>query len=533
MSFATAMLKKKRQQAEERKRREEELEAKIAAGEGLKLAARAAEAGPKLPPKPPKRMGNPVVYFDIEIGAQGLRDGEAAGRLVFELFSDTVPVTAENFRALCTGEKGTGKTTSCKLHYKGSPVHRVIPGFICQGGDFQRGDGTGGESIYGGEFVDENFSMKHVGAGLLSMANAGKNTNGSQFFITLASCPHLDGKHVVFGKVRNRDGMDLVEKMGSLGTREGEPRKRIIISGCGEIMDETNRPLEDSRRDEDDHRRDRRRDRRREDEEDRARAKEEERRKEEEEKEKEKEREREEKEREKEKEREREREKEKEKEREKEESAANDKDSERGREDKLEKKAKKEKKKDKDRRRGEKDEKSDKKDKRRSRSRSKDRRRERSRDRSKERRRDDDDEDRSKRRRRDDDDDRGRTRRRRFTEQDEDAGKQEEDSKEVPLWKRKSNDEEQEADETAQAMQAVRGILTTTEADIKKLEDEANDWGAKMHLVHPIEVVEVKLTELLVRLDAVESAESRELAKKIKTLGERLGKAKLMCVPTS
>merc|ERR1719389_604407 len=147
-----------------------------------------------------------------------------------ELYSDVVPKTAENFRALCTGEKGIGKSGK-PLHYKGSSFHRIIPDFMCQGGDFTHGDGTGGESIYGEKFEDENFKIKHTKKGLLSMANAGKNTNGSQFFITLKDTPHLDGKHVVFGEVL--EGYDeVVKKIEALGTSSGSPNKAVVIVDC-------------------------------------------------------------------------------------------------------------------------------------------------------------------------------------------------------------------------------------------------------------------------------------------------------------
>ena len=171
-------------------------------------------------------MSNPQVFFDISVG------GTPAGRIIMELYADVVPKTAENFRALCTGEKGTGRSGKA-LHFKDSFFHRVIPGFMAQGGDFTVGNGTGGESIYGEKFRDENFITKHQGRGTLSMANAGPHTNGSQFFLCFEDTAWLDGKHVVFGKVV--DGLDVLDTVEAVGSESGACSKKVKVTDSGMV----------------------------------------------------------------------------------------------------------------------------------------------------------------------------------------------------------------------------------------------------------------------------------------------------------
>ncbi|KAF0930436.1 hypothetical protein E2562_032777 [Oryza meyeriana var. granulata] len=177
----------------------------------------------------PASKTNPRVFLDIDIG------GERVGRVVIELFADKLPATAENFRRLCTGER-SARSGKNNLHYKGSTFHRVVPGFMCQGGDITAGNGTGGESALEGAgryFNDEGFGVKHDGPGVVSMANAGPNTNGSQFFITIDRAPWLDGRHVAFGRVV--DGMDVLRAVDRAGTWSGKTVKPVMIADCGEL----------------------------------------------------------------------------------------------------------------------------------------------------------------------------------------------------------------------------------------------------------------------------------------------------------
>ncbi|KAG8043169.1 hypothetical protein GUJ93_ZPchr0012g20591 [Zizania palustris] len=178
----------------------------------------------------PPSMSNPRVFLDIDI------DDEKMGRVEIELFADMVPRTAENFRLLCTGERGNSRHSGKKLHYKGSTFHRVVPGFMCQGGDITVGNGTGGEPALpdaGRHFPDEGFKVPHDGPGVVSMANAGPNSNGSQFFITVDKAPWLDNRHVAFGRVVT--GMDTVRAIDSAGSSSGKTVKPVVIADCGQF----------------------------------------------------------------------------------------------------------------------------------------------------------------------------------------------------------------------------------------------------------------------------------------------------------
>eukprot|EP00421_Protoceratium_reticulatum_P012684 CAMPEP_0168386354 /NCGR_PEP_ID=MMETSP0228-20121227/15385_1 /TAXON_ID=133427 /ORGANISM="Protoceratium reticulatum, Strain CCCM 535 (=CCMP 1889)" /LENGTH=388 /DNA_ID=CAMNT_0008399553 /DNA_START=39 /DNA_END=1205 /DNA_ORIENTATION=- len=208
----------------------------IAVGLGLALyqhftRSPPPERGPLLSVDQATNSLNPRVFFDMEVG------GKPAGRVEIELFAKVAPRTAENFRALATGERGVGQSGK-KLHYKGSSFHRIIPGFMCQGGDFTSGDGRGGESIFGRNFRDEwaHGVVHHTEPGLLSMANRGPDTNGSQFFITVAKTPWLDGRHVVFGRVVK--GMDVVKAMEAVGSKSGKPSEPAVIVDSGELGDD-------------------------------------------------------------------------------------------------------------------------------------------------------------------------------------------------------------------------------------------------------------------------------------------------------
>eukprot|EP00890_Picochlorum_soloecismus_P005796 jgi/Picsp_1/6217/NSC_03571-R1_peptidyl-prolyl cis-trans isomerase h len=173
-----------------------------------------------------RNKDNPVVFFDVSIGDVPI------GRLQMELFSDICPKTCENFRQLCTGEF---KQNEHPIGYKNCTFHRIIKGFMIQGGDFTKHNGTGGVSIYGTKFSDENFAAKHTGPGLLSMANSGPNTNGSQFFITCAKTEWLDGKHVVFGRVID-EGMLIVRKLEAVATgQNNKPKLPCVVTQCGEM----------------------------------------------------------------------------------------------------------------------------------------------------------------------------------------------------------------------------------------------------------------------------------------------------------
>eukprot|EP00995_Heteronema_vittatum_P003323 NODE_1499_length_957_cov_230.566079_g1040_i0.p1 GENE.NODE_1499_length_957_cov_230.566079_g1040_i0~~NODE_1499_length_957_cov_230.566079_g1040_i0.p1 ORF type:complete len:281 (-),score=116.85 NODE_1499_length_957_cov_230.566079_g1040_i0:115-927(-) len=212
------LMKKRKAEEEEEPEEGEEPAAKKPAEEG---------DGEKPAAAPAKRELRGTLFFEISI------DEKVIGRIEFVIRPDLVPLAAENFRCLCTGEKGTGKSGK-PLFYKGSAFHRIIPGFMCQGGDITDGDGTGGESIYGDVFEDENFHLKHTNRGVLSYANTGPHTNKSQFFITCAPTPSLNSKHVVFGAVV-RGFEEVVREIEKCGSPTGKPTKKVIISDCGAV----------------------------------------------------------------------------------------------------------------------------------------------------------------------------------------------------------------------------------------------------------------------------------------------------------
>ena len=193
----------------------------LSGAHALRIAAARARS-------PPPRMGavTSEVFFDISIG------GTKVGRIEMGLFGGVAPITAENFRALCTGEKGVG-VSGAPLHFRGSIFHRIIPQFMCQGGDITMFNGSGGESIYGSKFEDESFEETHTLPGMLSMANSGPNSNGSQFFITTVPCPFLDGKHVVFGEVT--DGFGVLGMIEAVGSKSGATSAVVMIEDCGEL----------------------------------------------------------------------------------------------------------------------------------------------------------------------------------------------------------------------------------------------------------------------------------------------------------
>lgn len=189
--------------------------------EDIQALAKNSSSVPYSPPLGSPNPANPVVYLDIKLGRYG--DGTPLGRICIELKDDIVPQTAENFKQLCCRPEGEG--------YRNSRFHRVIPSFMCQGGDFTRDNGTGGRSIYGNRFNDENFNLKHLGPGILSSANAGPNTNGSQFFLCTVATPWLDNRHVVFGQVI--DGFSVVKAIEACGSKSGETSYDVMISDCG------------------------------------------------------------------------------------------------------------------------------------------------------------------------------------------------------------------------------------------------------------------------------------------------------------